>query len=100
MKKHTQIPLANPAKAINKLCKHFSHKVKAEWDESQGKVHFPMGLCYFKAEDNWLHVLCEADEKKATNAVAQIVETHVFQMSWKEVDKEQGLVWEGSAVSN
>lgn len=97
MQKQTTIPLTDPARAIRRLCKHFSHKVQADWDEAQGTVHFPMGMCYFTATAQSLHVRCEAAAPDATDAVANIVETHVYQMLWREVDKAAGLQWQVSA---
>lgn len=40
---------ASAAKYLQQLCKHFAHKVPAEWDTETGEVSFPFGHCRMEA---------------------------------------------------
>jgi|SRR5690625_3671901 len=69
---------------IKRLCKHFSHKVNVEFDESSGHVDFPMGLCDMKATDNTLTFEVKADDKEKLQKVQQVISSHADQFARNE----------------
>ena len=52
------------AKYIAQLCKHFAHKVPAEWDAAQGRAALPSGPVTLRAEDGGLLVRIPAEDAK------------------------------------
>lgn len=66
------------------LCKHFAHKVPAEYDESRGRVDFPWGVCRLQADGGRLAVTCEAADTEALKRVEAVVTDHVERFAWRE----------------
>jgi hypothetical protein len=66
------------------LCKHFAHKIPAEYDETRGRVDFQPGLCLLTATENELVVTCEAGTVPELNRVKGIVEDHIVRFGWRE----------------
>jgi len=88
----TLIKSEHAGRYLQTLCKHFSRKVPAEWDEQTGKVNFPMGDCEFTylKEDNELAVHCSADSQDKLSTVQKILEQHVTMLSRRETIS---IVW-------
>ncbi|MDF1790427.1 MAG: DUF2218 domain-containing protein [Thalassobaculaceae bacterium] len=66
------------------LCKHFAHKIPAEWTDTTGFAPFAMGNCRMTAEDGVLILVCEAETEEALGTVKYIIEDHVVRFGWKE----------------
>ena len=56
---------------LKKLCRHFSHKVETEFDDHKGTIRFPFGTCELSADDQALHLHCQAssDELERLRAI-------------------------------
>ncbi|WP_330960570.1 DUF2218 domain-containing protein [Photobacterium sp. 53610] len=80
----THIQTPDGSKYLRHLCKHFNHKVDAEWDERQGKVFFAMGTCEFRATESMLTVECQAASDEALEVVKEIVKTHFDRFARRE----------------
>lgn len=89
----TIVAIEQPSLLLNRLCKHFRHKVPAEWDEHQGRVEFKPGLCLLTAEGNRLHILLEAETDSALESLKMILDIHIQRMARKE---ELELTWESA----
>ena len=70
------IESAEAAKYLRRLCKHFSHKVPARWDDSQGKVSFAMGDCLMSVSDSALTVCCVAGNNADVEEIAETIKSH------------------------
>ena len=48
-----RVPLSAPRRYLGQLCKHFAHKIEANWaeDYSSGHIAFPMGPCDLTADE-------------------------------------------------
>jgi hypothetical protein len=48
-----RVPLSAPRRYLGQLCKHFAHKIEANWaeDYSTGHIAFPMGSCDLAADE-------------------------------------------------
>ena len=79
---------------IAQLCKHFQHKVPAEYDEREGRVDFQPGNCVMTAADGVLTMRCEADDEKAMGRVKYILDDHLTRFAWREKPE---IVWENVA---
>ncbi len=66
------------------LCKHFGHKVTAEWTETTGHVAFAPGTCHMVAADGRLTVTCASASDEGLAQIKSIVEDHLTRFAWKE----------------
>ncbi|WP_409439274.1 DUF2218 domain-containing protein [Psychromonas sp. GE-S-Ul-11] len=82
----TLIKSEHAARYLQTLCRHFSRKVPAEWNEQTGKVNFAMGNCELTnlTESNELAVICSADSLAKLTTVQRILEQHVTMLSRRE----------------
>ncbi|MEC5399637.1 DUF2218 domain-containing protein [Uliginosibacterium sp. H1] len=71
---------ALPGRLILKLCKHFRHKVPAEFDEQHGRVEFQPGLCFLTAEAGALHIRIEGADDGQIDRMHYILEDHIRRM--------------------
>ncbi len=76
-----QVELPAPARTLQRLCKHFSHKVNAHWDENQGRIDFAEGQCTLQVEQSVLHLHCRAPTNEWLAEIEQTMERHLPQMS-------------------
>ena len=86
---------ASAAKYLQQLCKHFAHKVPAEWDASSGKVSFPFGLCFLKASQTRLEIRCEVDEEQQIGRIKHVLDDHLERFAWREKLKLEWCEAEG-----
>jgi len=48
------ITTIEPARIILRLCKHWGHKFPVSYDDTQGRIELPLGLCLLTAGDGKL----------------------------------------------
>lgn len=78
-------------KLINRLCKHWAHKLEVEQAEGEGRVTFDAGSCLMKAEPGKLHVAVEALDEEGLDRLEGVVASHLERMAGKE---SLEIVWE------
>lgn len=64
------------ARYIAQLCKHFAHKVDAEWTDDQGVANFGWGTCTLVATPGALLLRAEAPDEEALGRVEYVVRDH------------------------
>ncbi|MFD2175803.1 DUF2218 domain-containing protein [Rhodobacter lacus] len=79
-------------KYIAQLCKHFAHKVRAEWDELQGRAELPSGPVLLRAEPEALVVRITAPDAKAMIQSRFVVDSHLVTFAFRE--GFTGLSWQ------
>ncbi|WP_296934641.1 DUF2218 domain-containing protein [uncultured Marinobacter sp.] len=75
----------NPGRLINRLGKHFRHKIEAQWTETDGVLTFSIGVCRLTAVDNVLRLECQSDTEKELEELGQVVASHLIRFSGDEV---------------
>ncbi|MCW2307693.1 DUF2218 domain-containing protein [Rhodobium gokarnense] len=80
----TEIATKAASKYLQQLCKHFAHKVPAEFDSAAGHVRFPFGLCRMAATGAALTIHCEADNAEAAERMQAVIATHLERFAWRE----------------
>jgi len=80
---------------INRLCKHWQHKLNVSHDEHQGRVTFDGGVCHMRAEADALHLQLAAEDEATRERLEEVVALHLERMASRE---SLDIVWE-SAVS-
>lgn len=84
-------PTALPGRMILKLCKHFRHKVPAEFSEQQGRVDFQPGACLMLAEGGELLLRIEGADEQQIGRLKYILEDHLQRF---ERVPQLGLDWQ------
>lgn len=90
IKAQAYVETEKASRYLQQLCKHFKHKVPAEWDEKKGRTEFPFGLCLMEADDQQLTITCEAPTAEAFNRMRFVLDDHLERFAWKE---ELKLSW-------
>ncbi|MDF1790450.1 MAG: DUF2218 domain-containing protein [Thalassobaculaceae bacterium] len=85
-----QVRTDKASRYVAQLCKHFSHRVPAEWNETEGLVRFEPGACRMSASDGTLTLMCESETEKALAVVQDVVADHLVRFAWKE---ELSVTW-------
>ncbi len=89
------ITTPNASVYLQRLCRHFSRKVNAEWDETQGRVDFPVGRCLMQADESRLSFVCSSADQDQLNIHKGIIEGHIalitkrepVEVKWKELGR-------------
>jgi len=82
---NARVETSNPGRLINRLCKHFRHKIEADWTETDGVLTFSIGVCRLAAVDNELRLECQSDTEKELEELGQVVASHLIRFSGDEV---------------
>lgn len=91
----TTVKTATPSKYINRLCKHFAHKVTVQYDDDQGEVLFDMGKGLIAKTADGLIMTAEADTQENLATVVDILDRHFVRVAWQE---ELTLSWTKASV--
>lgn len=73
---HAQVSTLRASTYLQRLCKHFNHRVSASWGEAEGWVMFDMGISCWYANDAQLRVSCFAADASALAEVIETVDRH------------------------
>ncbi|CBV44037.1 DUF2218 domain-containing protein [Halomonas elongata] len=78
-------------KLINRLCKHWSHKLEVEQEGDEGRITFDNGSCLLRAEEGKLKVAVESLDEEGLDRLEGVVASHLERMSGKE---SLDIIWE------
>lgn len=78
---------------VQRLCKHFAHKVPVEYTATFGKVEFDQGLAEMSAKDGMLSLSIVAPTTQGMERCKAIVEDHLVRFAFRE--NVEGLDWHG-----
>lgn len=93
MSPHTakaDVPTADAGKYIQQLCKHFAHKLPAQFDEHAGTLDFPAGRATLKAENGLLKMQVEAADDSGLKSLEDVVARHLERFAFRE---KLQIVW-------
>lgn len=86
----------NGAKYIERMCKHFQHKVKAGWIEHSGWVEFAEGTCKLdylatdtastihSSNNSVLRFCCQSDSEQYLQEIVDTIDRHLSRFSKAE----------------
>lgn len=75
------ITTIEPARIILRLCKHWAHKLTVNYDEQQGRVELPFGVCLMQARDGELRFRLEGAPDADMDKFEQVVADHAQRMA-------------------
>lgn len=76
------IQTQNPQRIMNRLCKHWAHKLPVTLSSDQGEIELPIGICQMQCTDV-LTVTLESDNAQLPR-LQQVVSDHLLRMASKE----------------
>lgn len=76
---------------MNRLCKHWAHKLDVEQGEEESRVAFEEGSCIMRVEPDKLVVAVEALEEASLDRLEGIIDSHLERMAG---DETLNIVWE------
>lgn len=82
---------SHAAKYMAQLCKHWSHKGPAEWDNASGFVMLPFGHVAFQAVDDRLTVTVTIAEDFDAATAKQVIDSHLQRFAFREGFEE--MTW-------
>ncbi len=78
------VPTAEASKYLQQLCKHFQHKVPAQFDERAGTLDFQDGRATLKAENDLLKMKLEARDLSGLKSLEDVVARHLERFAFRE----------------
>ena len=84
MQSSTDIATTSGQRYLAQLCKHFSHRLPASWDDEGGCIEFPFGTCNLKARPDALSVSVEAASHADLDRMEQVVLSHLQRFAFRE----------------
>lgn len=91
---NARVPTAEAGRLIQRLCKHFRHKIDAEWDAHQGQLRFSIGECRLDAEPDALRLRCDAASTTELTELGEVVASHLVRFAGDAVDEVR---WQAAA---
>lgn len=77
----SQIDNFDGSRMVNRLCKHFSHKIDAGWNDTQGYIEFAMGFCDMTAGNDFIRMRCGAKTKAELDEIRDCIDAHFNRFS-------------------
>lgn len=93
LKANTRIATTNGERYAIQLCKHFRHKVTADYADRIGDVDFKFAKAKLVASDDAIEMSCEADDVVNLGRAKYVLEDHLLRFSWRE--QLQPIAWDG-----
>lgn len=79
-----QFDTENGSKYLQQLCKHFGHKIKVEYSETNGVCHFEMGDATLTADSTGLNVRFELENANPVEAAKSVIDNHLNRFAFRE----------------
>ncbi|MEC7815802.1 MAG: DUF2218 domain-containing protein [Pseudomonadota bacterium] len=89
-----KVPTTRPGRLINRMGKHFSHKIEATWGEHDGLLRFSIGDCKLLAGDQILVLECQSASEEELRELGQVVASHLIRFAGEEVAE---VHWQATA---
>ena len=88
-----RVATANACKYMQQLCKHFQHKLPAEFDAAVGSISFPAGEVRLTANAETLAITLEAKSDQELDRLEDVVARHLARFAFRE---ELDVQWRGA----
>ena len=76
-----EVATEHASRYVTRLCKHFAHKVPAEYKDGRGRVDFPFGQCQMEAAAGRLNLRCQAEDRASLERACEVVGSHLERMA-------------------
>ncbi|MDP1617539.1 DUF2218 domain-containing protein [Phenylobacterium sp.] len=80
------VATAHAHRYMVQLCKHFGHKVTAEFDETSGRIAFPMGETRLAVAPEALELSAQANTPEDLARLEEVIASHLKRFAFREPD--------------
>ncbi len=70
---------------LRQLAKHFGHKLPVDYEDEFARIHFSIGLCELRADDNQLTIRCESPDATQLGELVEVMDSHFKRFAYKEI---------------
>lgn len=84
MKSEAHIETPKSERYLKQLCKHFQHKVPAEYDDQSGWVELPMGRAELLANGSLLTLSLRSQTSEQLEQMQDVVQRHLERFAFRE----------------
>ena len=90
------VALATPARSMNRLAKHFSHRLPVSRAEDHARIDFPEGSCTLAAAATTLRIDIECGAAATLERYQEVVARHLVQVT---PDEAVDVRWQPGATT-
>lgn len=69
---------------LTQLCRHFEHRLPAQYDADQGSIAFPEGVCRLEARPDLLILRAEATDAPSLARLEDVVARHLGRFAFRD----------------
>jgi hypothetical protein len=73
-----------PDRYMRQMCSHFSHKIPASCNETEGRIEFEFGTCDMLVEEGALVLTARASSSESRQRVEAVVAKHLDRFAWRD----------------
>jgi hypothetical protein len=82
-KQHARVETAYPARFMKQLCRHFAHKIPADFDDERGSIVFSDGRCDLSVEPETLVLVATGETPEGAAHVADVIARHLVRFGFR-----------------
>ena len=69
---------------MRRLCRHFSHKIDVTFDDENGRIEFPFGVCDIRTSPTHMHFLVDVPDADDLDRAEHVIGSHLERMANKD----------------
>ena len=67
-----------------KMCRHFAHKIPADYEGFAGRIEFPVGVCVISTDAEGIDLQVSASNEEDISRLENVVADHLLRMATKD----------------
>jgi len=75
---------------LQQLCKHFAHKIPAEFTPEEGSITFPFGVCALTAQGSRLTMTVTTENEADLPRMQDVIASHLERFAFRD---KPAIVW-------
>ena len=87
---HAVVSTPHAGRYLQQLCKHFAHKLPAEFTPEQGTITFPFGVCSLAAAGNQLTMTVATSSEGDLSRMQNVIASHLERFAFRD---KPAIVW-------
>jgi hypothetical protein len=84
MSSEARVSTPKSAVYMKQLCRHFGHKIPAEFSDTDGRIEFEFGTCEFSADRDVLVMRAVANDEESVARVEQVIGSHLERFAHRD----------------
>lgn len=79
---------------LQRLCRHFAHKIPASFDGPSGTIEFPFGTCQIEVDNQCMRIQVDVAEAENLDRAETVIADHLIRMANRD---DPVVAWEREA---